>query len=48
MNGEYAEVDLQTGVSKLMAAPPGTQAADRVRGLLIPKKRPDQPAQPQQ
>jgi lipopolysaccharide export system protein LptA len=48
MNGAYAEVDLQSGISKLMAAPPGTQAADRVRGLLIPKKKPDQPAQPQQ
>ena len=48
MNGEYAEVDLQSGISKLMAAPPGSQASDRVRGLLIPKKQPDQPAQPQQ
>ena len=45
MNGEYAEVDLQTGISKLMAAPPGSQATDRVRGLLLPSKpASDEPA----
>lgn len=48
MNGEYAEVDMQSGISKLMAAAPGTQAADRVRGLLIPRKRPGEPAQGEQ
>ena len=40
MNGEYAEVDLKSGVSRLMAAPPGSQSPARVRGLLVPKRKP--------
>ena len=40
LNGEYAEVDLKAGVSRLLARPPeGTDGGDaptRVRGLLVP------------
>jgi lipopolysaccharide export system protein LptA len=38
MNGEYAEVNLETGVSRLLAAPPGRSAPAPVRGLLVPQK----------
>ena len=38
LNGEYAEVDLVTGVSKLMAGPPGSDSPQRVRGLLTPQQ----------
>ena len=41
LNGEYAEVDLVTGVSKLMAGPPGSTSSQRVRGLLIPNQAPE-------
>lgn len=44
LNGEYAEVDLRTGVSRLLAGPPGTKTDKRVRGLIIPKRKPDLPA----
>ena len=37
LNGEYAEVNLATGVSRLLAAPPGGNADNRVHGLLVPK-----------
>lgn len=40
LNGEYAEVDMATGVSRLLAAPPGTTAATRVQGLIVPKRKP--------
>jgi lipopolysaccharide export system protein LptA len=40
LNGEYAEVDLKTGVSRLLAAPPGETASTRVRGLIVPKRKP--------
>lgn len=40
LNGEYAEVDLKSGVSRLMAAPPGSQGTGRVRGLIVPKSKP--------
>ncbi|RMG09389.1 MAG: hypothetical protein D6731_19525 [Planctomycetota bacterium] len=42
LNGEYAEIDLKSGVSRLLPAPPGTAAATakRVRGLLVPKRKP--------
>jgi lipopolysaccharide export system protein LptA len=39
MNGEYAEVNLETGVSRLLAAPPGQSAPAPVRGLLVPPKK---------
>ena len=38
LNGEYAEVNLKTGVSRLLGAPPGVTTGDtRVRGLLLPE-----------
>ncbi len=38
LNGAYAEVNLKTGVSRLLGAPPGTTDGDtRVRGLLLPE-----------
>ena len=40
LNGEYAEVNLRTGVSKLLGAPPGSTTSSRVRGLLMPEKKP--------
>ncbi|MFQ5773433.1 MAG: LptA/OstA family protein [Kiloniellaceae bacterium] len=40
LNGEYAEVDLKTGVSRLLAGPPGAKTTDRVRGLFVPKRKP--------
>lgn len=40
LNGEYAEVNLATGVSRLLAAPPGGDANSRVRGLLVPTPEP--------
>lgn len=41
LNGRYAEVNLKTGVSKLLGAPPG-QEGTRVRGLLVPKRKPEE------
>ena len=35
LNGERAEVNLKTGISKLLAGPDGTR--QRVRGLFNPK-----------
>ena len=46
MNGEYAEVDMVTGVSRLMAAPPGSQGTTRVRGLIVPKRKPSSMSDP--
>lgn len=40
LNGEYAEVNLATGVSRLLAAPPGGQSDTRVHGLLVPTPKP--------
>ncbi len=44
LNGEYAEVDLKAGVSRLLANPPagevgaeGPSKPERVRGLLVPR-----------
>jgi lipopolysaccharide export system protein LptA len=36
LNGGYAEVNLRTGVSRLLGAPPDSSARARVRGLLRP------------
>lgn len=41
LNGGYAEVNLKTGVSRMMGAPGG--GGTRVRGLLLPQEKPDQP-----
>ena len=38
LNGEYAEVNLATGVSRLLGAPPGGAGDTRVRGLFIPEQ----------
>ena len=43
LNGEYAEVDMATGVSRLLAAPPGQAGSTRVRGLLVPERKPKKP-----
>lgn len=44
LNGEYAEINLATGVSRLLGAPPGakpgTGGDTRVRGLILPRKKP--------
>ncbi len=36
LNGGYAEINLATGVSRLLANPPGGSGEGRVRGLLVP------------
>ncbi|MFQ6018327.1 MAG: LptA/OstA family protein [Kiloniellaceae bacterium] len=41
LNGEYAEVDLAAGVSRLLSAPPGGKGSGRVRALIVPKRKPD-------
>ena len=43
MNGEYAEVDMATGVSRILAAPPGSKGSTRVRGLIVPQRKPTVP-----
>ncbi len=40
LNGEYAEVNLATGVSRLLAAPPGGESDSRVHGLIVPTPEP--------
>ncbi len=40
MNGEYAEINMKTGVSRLLAGAPGSKPTTRVRGLLVPKRKP--------
>lgn len=46
MNGEYAEVDMATGISKLLGSPPGSADKGRVHGLILPKARPKGADQP--
>lgn len=41
LNGEYAEVDMKNGISRLLPGPPGSETSARVRGLLVPKRKPD-------
>ena len=38
LNGGYAEVNLSSGVSRLLGAPPDSEAKARVRGLLRPRE----------
>lgn len=45
LNGGYAEVNLETGVSKLLGAPPGAGGDTRVRGLLVPRRKPGTPGE---
>lgn len=40
LNGEYAEVDLKTGVSRLLGAPPGSSGG-KVKGLVLPGAVPE-------
>jgi lipopolysaccharide export system protein LptA len=40
LNGEYAEVDLKTGVSRLLGAPPGSEGG-QVKGLVLPGAVPE-------
>jgi len=45
LNGEYAEVNLESGVSRLLASAPGEAApakvaSTRVQGLILPRKKP--------
>lgn len=49
LNGEYAEVDLASGVSRLLAkAPDGSGGKERVHGLIQPKKKKAAKEQPEQ
>ncbi len=41
LNGEYAEVNLKTGISKLLGAPPDQTGSSRVRAILVPNQKPD-------
>ncbi len=40
LNGEYAEVDLKSGVSRLLGAPPGSTGG-KVKGLVLPGAVPE-------
>ena len=41
LNGQYAEVNLATGISKLLGSSPGGEAKPgRVQGLIMPKAKP--------
>jgi lipopolysaccharide export system protein LptA len=41
LNGEYGEVDLNTGVSRMLSGPPGATGPKPVHGLFSPKKKPE-------
>lgn len=41
LNGEYAEVNLKTGVSRLLARPRGASGGQPVRGLFVPGSEDD-------
>ncbi len=41
LNGEYGEVDLNTGVSRILSGPPGAIGPQPVRGLFSPKHKPE-------
>jgi lipopolysaccharide export system protein LptA len=44
-NGGYAVVNLNTGISTVYPAPPGSKTGDhQVKALLMPQKKPTQPA----
>jgi lipopolysaccharide export system protein LptA len=40
LDGGYAVVNLNTGISRIFPAPPGGGAEQRVKGLLVPQKKP--------
>jgi lipopolysaccharide export system protein LptA len=37
LNGEFAEVNLKTGISRLLASPTGAAPGARVRGVFVPR-----------
>lgn len=41
LNGEYGEVNLNTGVSRMLSGPPGSTGPRPVHGLFSPKKKPE-------
>lgn len=41
LEGEYGEVNLNTGVSRMLSGPPGAIGPQPVRGLFSPKKKPE-------
>lgn len=41
LEGEYGEVNLNTGVSRMLSGPPGATGPQPVRGLFSPKKKPE-------
>jgi lipopolysaccharide export system protein LptA len=49
LRGQYAVVDLNNNVSRLLSAPPATQLTEgkpvRVQGLIVPRQKPAAPAQ---
>jgi len=49
LRGQYAVVDLNNNVSRLLSAPPSVETTQgkpaRVQGLLIPRPKPAAPAQ---
>lgn len=49
LRGQYAVVDLNNNVSRLLSAPPSAQLTEerppRVHGLLVPRQKPTAPAQ---
>jgi lipopolysaccharide export system protein LptA len=36
LNGAYAEVNMKTGISRLMASAPNGRSEGRIRGLIVP------------
>ncbi len=40
LNGKYARVNLATGISQLMSAPPGGTGSGGVKALILPKAKP--------
>jgi lipopolysaccharide export system protein LptA len=40
VNGQYAEMNTDTGISKVLAAPPGEKGSTRVHGLILPGSAP--------
>lgn len=39
LNGGYATVNLNTGISRLLAGPPGSKGSERVQGLFTPDSK---------
>lgn len=46
LNGEYAEVNLNTGISRLLGAPPQSGGKAQVRGIITPRGAQSPPATP--